>query len=176
MTLRKKWVLGGVAGPLALVAGVVMFVALQDARKKTYQTRCVHNLKFISMALSQYAKDNDGSYPNSLSALYPEYLPDLDAFVCPQLRVPFESERGTQHPFAPGPKPEEIDSLGSYALVPGLSANGDKDTVVAYEKEDNHSGRGRSLLYLDGRGAWEPPENWRDGPPNVNLPVELKKP
>ena len=43
-------------------------------------------------------------------------------------------------------------------------------SVIAYEKEDNHFGKGRSLLYLDGRGAWEPPENWRGGPPNTSLP------
>jgi hypothetical protein len=58
--------------------------------------------------------------------------------------------------------------------VPGLSPGGDKDTVIVYEKEDNHFARGRSVLYLDGRGAWEPPKNWHGGPPNPNLPQAFR--
>jgi len=166
---------GGVTGVVALVLGALLYVKLQEMQHTTRQTLCVHNLKFISMAMQQYAGDNAGSFPNSLSALYPKYLPQLEAYICPELFAEFKKERGVSQTSSLKLDTADIDSLASYSLVPGLSASGDKDTVVAYEKTDNHSGMGRSFLYLDGRGAWEPPVNWRGGPPNVNLPADLKK-
>ena len=132
---------------------------------------CVHNLKILSIALNGYADEHEGQFPDSLSALYPEWGMDLGVFICPELRKKYKRERGIPHPFtSDDPTSAEIDALCSYAYVPGLSPDGNKDTVIAYEKEDNHFGKGRSLLYLDGRGAWEPPEHWGDGPPNENLP------
>jgi hypothetical protein len=54
-----------------------------------------------------------------------------------------------------------VDERSTYVLVSGLRPTDDKDTVLAYEKGDNHGGIGHSVLYLDGRGGWDPPSNWR---------------
>ncbi|MFA6239457.1 MAG: hypothetical protein WC655_00925 [Candidatus Hydrogenedentales bacterium] len=175
MTTRRKWMFGGVAGGVALVLVAVLYVKVQEARHSVRQTLCVHNLKFISTAMQVYARDNGGSFPNSLSALYPQYLPQLEAYICPELLPDFEKKRDISQPTSSKLEPAEIDSMASYVLVPGLTLSGDKDAVVAYEKTDNHSGKGRSFLYLDGRGAWEPSEKWRDGPPNVNLPPGFRE-
>lgn len=166
----RKWLLRGVGFGFALALAFFLFCRLQNARQSARRTMCVHNLKILAIGLESYAEEHDGRFPDRLSALYPTYITTLDVFVCPELRVKYKRDCGVPHPFSSEPTPEQIDSLCSYALVPGLSTSDDKDTVIAYEKVDNHSGMGRSLLYLDGHGAWEPPENWRNGPPNKNLP------
>ena len=174
MKRRVKWFIGGVALVLAVALGVFLYGRLQHARRDARQTMCVHRFKFVATALKMYAEDHEGRYPDTISALFPDYLTELEVFVCPEVSLTCKRERGVPHPFSDAPTPEEIDSLSSYVLVPGLAARDDKDTVIAYEKVDNHFGMGRSLLYLDGRGAWEPPENWRNGPPNVGLPAALR--
>ena len=172
MRSRRKWFFLGVGSALVLALGFLLFSALQGARASARRTVCVHHLKFVAMALKMYAEEHEGRYPDSLSALYPNYLRELEVLICPVVQGKHRGQGGTPQPPFTSDKPTsaEIDALCSYAYVPGLSPSGDKDTVIAYEKQDNHSGMGRSLLYLDGRGAWEPPENWRDGPPNKTLP------
>ena len=118
-----------------------------------------------------YAEEHEGRFPDRLSALYPESVQDLRMLVCPEQRNRGVEKDGVPYPFSSNdPTPDEINEACSYAYVRELSPGGDPDTVIAYEKKDNHFGKGRSLLYLDGRGAWEPPGNWRGGPPNANLP------
>ena len=173
MRSRKKWVFLVVGSALVLALGIGLrgcLHCLHDARASARRTTCVHNLKVLSISMKLYADEHEGQFPDKFSALYPEYITDLRMLICPELSAKYKRERGIPHPFSPEPTPEEIDSLSSYVLVPGLTTSDDKDTVIAYERGDNHSGMGRSLLYLDTRGAWEPPENWRYGSPNKNLP------
>jgi hypothetical protein len=168
----KKWLLAGAA--LVVVAALAMPVhrRLREEREIVRRTLCVHNFKLLAIPLKQYADDHEGRFPDRFSLLYPKYVSTstLELLICPEASVNYVNDRGIPHPFPSNPTPEEIDSVCSYAIVPGLSTNDDASTVIAFEKKDNHGGMGRSLLYLDGRGAWEPPENWRNGPPNRNLP------
>lgn len=174
MKSRTKWLCAGLAFAVVLALAVFCAYELRGMRRDVRRTLCVHNLKIVAIALNIYAEEHEGTFPDTLSALHPTYIPNLEVLICPELQVTYARERGVTHPFTSTPTAEEIDTLCSYEYVPGLSAIGDKDTVIAYEKEDNHFGKGHSLLYLDGRGAWEPPENWRGGPPNKNLPEALK--
>jgi hypothetical protein len=165
---RKKWVFLVVGSALVLALGFFLFSELQDARESARRTVCVHHLKFVAMALKMYAEEHEGRYPDSLSALYPEYLHELEALICPKVQGKHHGRGGTpQPPFtSDDPTPAEIDARCSYAYVPGLSPGSDKDTVIAYEKEDNHLGTGRSILYVDGRAFWVPLEDSLGGPPN----------
>lgn len=116
MKRQKKWLCLGLVFGLLLGLGFFLFSELQDAREGARMTRCVHNLKYVSIALKSYAKEHEGRYPDSLSALYPEYIVELDMLVCPELKAKYESERGTPHPFtSDDPAPVEIDALCSYA-------------------------------------------------------------
>ncbi len=164
-----------VGAGVALVCLVALCVwhALDTARHSTRQTLCVHNLKMISTGLNVYAKEHNGRFPDRLSELWPKHLPGLECLVCPGTQSVCMREHGVPHPFPPSPDADQIDLLSSYAYVPGHTISDPPDTVIVYEKTDNHFGRGRSLLYLDGHGAWEPPKNWRNGPPNKNLPPEF---
>ena len=159
----------------ALVSACIMAFALrhiwETGRHSTRQTLCVHNLKFFAITLNAYANTHDGRFPDRLSQLWPEYLTELEIFICPELQAVYQRERGVPHPFAGDPDPDTIEALSSYAYVPGHITTDAADVVIVYEKVDNHLGKGRSLLYLDGHGAWEPPENWRyGGRPNTTLP------
>ena len=155
------------AAGAVLVAGAAAFGVqrcVDTARHATRQTLCVHNLKHVHLALKRYAEEHEGRLPGKLSELWPKYLPGPDVLVCPELLA------SAPHTLPPNPSPDDIERLCSYACVPGHTFKDGPDTVLVYEKRDNHFGKGRSLLYLDGRGAWEPPENWRNGPPNRTLP------
>lgn len=122
------------------------------------------------MGMKLYANEHGGRFPDRLSELWPKYIPDLDCVICPEIQVVCMRERGISHRFPPNPDPDTIEKMSRYAYVPGYKMTDAADAVIAYEKADNQLGKGRSLLYLDGHGAWEPPENWRNGPPNETLP------
>jgi len=136
--------------------------ALNRARFAARQTMCVHNLKVIAIQLRMYADEHDGAFPDKWSTLVtylqtttPEWL---DQFVCPEQSRRYEKEHGVPYTVT---GPEDVDERSSYVLVPGLRMTDDKNTILAYEKGDNHGGIGHSLIYIDGRGGWDPPSNWR---------------
>ena len=137
--------------------------ALGRARAEVPKTLCVHNLKMIATVLHMYQKDNNGAFPATFLALYPDYAstdPEVitDIFVCPAFRKKYEKEHGEPYVIA---RPEEIDERSTYVLMPFRHVTDNKDTVHVYERGDNHGGKGHSLLYVDGRGGWDPPSNWR---------------
>jgi hypothetical protein len=167
---NRKALLIGVAVAVLFLMALGVWRFRENSRRSVRQTLCVHNLKFLSMSLHTYADKHDGRFPDRLSELWPEYIANLEDLTCPELQVMYLRERGVRHPFPPDPDPDTLERLSSYAYVPGHTRADPPDTVIAFEKADNHFGKGRSLLYLDGRGAWEPPENWRNGPPNRTLP------
>jgi len=158
MTRRRKVALVVVALGFAFLS--VSFVrGLNRARRSARQTMCVHNLKVIGLQLRMYAEAHDGAFPDTWSTLVadPEFGASdiLDIFVCPNLSRGYKRTHGVPS------GPEDIDELSSYVLVGGLPMTDDKDTIIAYEKGDNHGGIGHSVLYLDTRGGWDPPSNWR---------------
>lgn len=152
MTRKRKVAVIIIVLLLAGFAGCFVS-ALKRARFVARQTMCVHNLKILALQLRMYADDHDGAFPDKWSTLvaYPEFGGSdiLEIFVCPEQRRRYKVTG-----------PEDVDERSSYALVPGLHITDDKDTILAYEKGDNHGGIGHSLIYLDGRGAWDPPSNW----------------
>jgi hypothetical protein len=157
MTRSKKVVLFVVAVTLAAFAVNLAF-AISRAKRTERQIHCVHHLKLIAMQLRMYADKHDGAFPDTWSRLVTDLQisPDaFDIFVCPNLSREYKKTHGVPS------GPEDIDELSSYVLVSGLHITDDKDTIIAYEKGDNHGGIGHSVLYLDGRGGWDPPSNWR---------------
>ena len=175
MHSRRKWLLLGVGFALLLALAIGLYGSLRDARASARRTTCVHNLKLLALPLRMYAEEHEGRFPDKLSELYSALSPEnhdylTGVLICPELGAKYKWKYGVwtpgnPHPLSHEPTPEEIDSLSSYALAPGLSLSDDKDTVIAYEKEDNHSGTGRSVLYVDGRAFWVPLEDPLGGPP-----------
>jgi hypothetical protein len=161
MTRRRKVAVVVIVLVLAGFAGCFVS-ALNRAGFAARQIRCVHHLKLIALQLRMYADEHDGAFPDKWSSLaaYPEVAVSdmLEIFVCPEQSRRHERTYGVPYTVSGA---EDIDELSSYVLVPGLHMTDDKDTILAYEKGDNHGGIGHSVLYLDTRGGWDPPSNWR---------------
>jgi len=154
-----------VLGFLALAARFRSY--LDYVRRETRQTLCVHNLKMIALQVRMYADEHDGAFPDKWSTLVADpvfgFSDALEIFVCPEQSIQYKKTHGAPYTVTGA---EDVDERSSYVLVPGLHITDDKDTILAYEKGDNHGGIGHSLIYLDGRGAWDPPSNWYWTRPN----------
>lgn len=162
--LRRKLVVLGLGLGTLVVVGGFLAVGIGEAREAAFATSCVHNAKLFGVPLRVYAEDHENRFPEKLSELYPEYMTELLHLICPNLREHYKEMTGAEYPFSEPPTAEEIDTLCSYTYVPGYGLDDDKDIVVVYEKEDNHYGKGRALLYLDGRALRKLPEDWPSGP------------
>ena len=159
---RKTAVVIIVLVVLAFVGLAIPFSScLRRSRRDVGQTLCVHNLKLLGLPLKMYADEHDGAFPHKWSTLISD--PDIfssdmfEVFVCPMHSKRYEKEHGVPLTVT---GPEDVDERSSYVLVPGLRTTDDKDTILAYEKGDNHGGIGHSVLYLDTRGGWDPPSNY----------------
>lgn len=59
----------------------VIAAPIQNARKKSRDAKKIAEMKALELALDQYAEANAGSYPSSLSALAPVYMPVLPTYA-----------------------------------------------------------------------------------------------
>ena len=161
MTRKRKTAVVIIVLVVAGFAGCFVS-ALSRARFAARQTMCVHNLKLLGLPLKMYADEHDGAFPDKWSTLIsdPDFFSSdmFEVFVCPMHSKRYEKEHGVPLTVT---GPEDVDERSSYVLVPGLHMTDDKDTILAYEKGDNHGGIGHSVLYLDTRGGWDPASNWR---------------
>src|SRR3989338_6654549 len=75
---------------IVILIFLMMFGALTPfvrmARRRVMRINCTHNLRAISLALHNYAADNNNTFPLTLGALYPEYIKDEGVFDCPATR------------------------------------------------------------------------------------------
>ena len=130
---------------LAIIGILFTFVTagVTTARRKGTQAKCANNLRQIGIALSLYAMDHSERFPKSLDALYPEYVDDMEVFLCPS--------SGNEVPATP--------SAGDYAYKAGLTASSDSTEVIASDKAGNHK-HGGSVLYVGGQVKWGSGQNW----------------
>jgi prepilin-type processing-associated H-X9-DG protein len=85
-----------------------------------------------------YANEHDGRFPDTLEAVYPEYIPDQDNFRCP----------GSTRPPATS---ADTAAKSDYGLIAGLTEKSPANTVLIREKSTaNHVPAGRNVLYVDG--------------------------
>lgn len=135
-------VISAIALVLVPIQAAMLLPALARARESARRAVCMSNLKQVGLGCVMWAVDHDEQYPSSLKDLYPDYVGDsLNVFVCPSTA---DEVTGA----------EEIDEKGSYIYVSGLSESSPVDTVVAYDREENHGGEGRNVLFVDGHVEW----------------------
>jgi prepilin-type processing-associated H-X9-DG protein len=138
----------GYASIVALIVLLVLFFALVGPALKEIASKsaCMAHLHRIGTACNAYAAEHNGRYPERLSELYPEYVPNLKVFVCPSTHVKITS-------------PDEIDSKTSYeyygaALNASTAAKPLGRAILACDK-DGHHRHGKNILYADGHVSSE---------------------
>ena len=60
---------------IAILAAILLPVFL-SAKQHSQQAHCLYNLKQLSLAILEYADDNDGRMPNVCGYLFPHFGPD----------------------------------------------------------------------------------------------------
>ena len=130
-----------------LVVAFNLLTSLVKTREQARRAVCMSNLKQIGLALHMYAMDYDEHFPENLSALYPKYVSDLKVFICPS---------------RPGVTKEDVkkDFNICYKYVKGMSELYSDNCLIAYDKKENHKGKGRNVCFVDGHLEWVPEEEW----------------
>lgn len=124
----------------AVTAALILIFTpvIRHVNHRQMKVECENNLKKIGMSMYMYANRNEGRFPASLKTLYEEnYLSDKTIMDCPASRI-----KGT------------IDEP-DYVYVSGLSVKTSENQPVVFDKENNHPGRGRNVLFLDGEISWQ---------------------
>jgi type II secretory pathway pseudopilin PulG len=67
---------------ILVLAGLIL-PAVQKAREKGRQTKCMNNLREFSIAINLYRHDNEDQTPPWLSCLYPRYIDNVRVYICP---------------------------------------------------------------------------------------------
>lgn len=125
---------------IVITVFVITFVLLtpfvNKIRERAHIIRCANHISMISLALHTYAADNNGSFPQSLSGLYPRYIKEERVFDCPA-----SGSAGTFE------KPD-------YEYVSNLTESSDPTEVIVYDRDGNHGNLGRNLLRVGGSVEW----------------------
>ncbi len=125
---------------IAILAAMLL-PALQAAKEKTRQTKCLSNLMQIGRAFRLYLNENDGRWPpNELTVrysyletiknqkgkyrLYPTYVDNIEVFKCPSNLKNYPSPNGEQY------------YEYNYRLFMGLDDIGDQDLDHGRTEED----------------------------------------
>jgi hypothetical protein len=123
-----------IAGICVSAASLLLLAALVAGRERARRKACASHLKCIGYALHLYSSDWVEQFPESLEALIVHrYVCDRKALECPS-----GGEAGGQ----------------SYEYVKGVHAWSAYFCVAAYDREGNHSGDGRNVLYVGGNVQW----------------------
>ena len=105
-------------------------------KERAHTINCANNLRKISLGLHIYAADHSDAFPASLGELYPNYVKDERAFDCP-------ASKGVGTPEKP-----------DYNYTAGLTEISPESEVIAYDLDDNHKGRTRTILRINGSVEW----------------------
>ena len=129
-------------GPVGPVTGAAigLVAALQaEAASKAPTTSAddAANLARIGVGLQLYATDFD-RFPSRLSELHDEYVGSLDYFNSSGGKGEVKTR-------------DDVDTKSDYVYVRGLRPTDLSSMIVAYTKEHVQGGRGRNVLFLDGR-------------------------
>jgi prepilin-type processing-associated H-X9-DG protein len=141
----------GVGGSALAVS--ILLPSLNRARETANRVKCASNERQIGQAILLYSNDNRGKYPPDLAALIKTQDITVNEFICPSSdnAVPPEVAAGDINA-----KAAWVNAHSSYVYVgKGMNNAAGADTVVLYEKTDDHDKDGVNILWGDGHVSWE---------------------
>ena len=122
------------------ILGGMLLPAIGQARERARRADCANNLRQVGIALHNYATDHNERFPASLDVLYPNYIDDLNVFVCPS--------SGSDVASAP--------SGGNYSYYTGLTEAAASTEPLLEDNAGNHKQAGKNVLYVGGHVKWIP--------------------
>ncbi len=144
-TRPLTWVIASVVAVLLLLS--ILAPSGTRSRPVANLVKCGSNLRQIGQAISLYANENQGRYPDKLGDLIVEDMTTA-AFICPA---------SNDDPAAPGPTTQASSAnvhagghLSYIYLGKGLIGTQSATMVIAYEPLTNHANTGMNVLFGDG--------------------------
>lgn len=139
------------ASQSAMMLGILL-PSLNRARDQARIVACSSDLRQIGLAMTMYANDHNGRYPQRLGELLPYTNGSPAIFICPAAG----DELPDMHNMRADELSEWIDHHGRYVyLADGKRAQEiTANDMLVCEHGDNHAGQGMNVLYGDGRVQW----------------------
>jgi prepilin-type processing-associated H-X9-DG protein len=144
----------------------VMLPSLCRSRETANRVKCASNLKQIGLAISLYAKDHGGQYPNLLAVLPSDQDITAEVMTCPSSNdekpaatdmAEIVAELTAAETKAPGHK----HCLSYVYIGKALTEKSVAETtIVAYEPLENHDGDGTNVLFGDGHVEFISKQGW----------------
>ncbi len=140
----------GFVGLIGLAS--VILPSLCKSREPAYKAKCASNLHQIGLAISLYANENHGQYPDSFAALLKNEQITASVFTCPSSNDEAAGGNDQAEILTDFAKPhhQSYIYLGRGLTIDTATA----DTILAYEPPESHSAEGGNILYGDGHADW----------------------
>ena len=162
--MKRQFTLIELLVVIAIIAilAAMLSPALSKAREKARQTTCMNQLKQLGLAEQMYRDDNHQAWSYWLSSLYPGYMPDEKAYICPNYGVNNKEEDAADpHPFDNGACNFCYDregSIGKHANPNVGTGEGQVKRVdYLYQMNDADAEKGADKLH-----SWFPGDNFKN--------------
>jgi hypothetical protein len=145
----RFWFFWGVTGSGVMILGAMLVLSTSLCRSSETANRikCASNLRQIGLAITQYANDHAGQFPDSLETILLNGDVTAAVFTCPSSNESPATGATTQEVVTDFRQPGRVSYL--YLGRSFTSATVKPDSVLVYEPLTNHGDDGTNILFGD---------------------------